>query len=88
MRAAPVCLALVALLVGTAEASPRRSPLDRTLTRARAGGELDEVLAGVAAARQAGRTPVVVIDIDDTILRWRKVNGEKVSATPMPGAAG
>jgi hypothetical protein len=88
MRAAPVCLALVALLVGTAEASPRRSPLDRTLTRARAGGELDEVLAGVQAARQAGRTPVVVIDIDDTILRWRKVNGEKVSATPMPGAAG
>jgi hypothetical protein len=38
-------------------------------------------------ARQAGRTPVVVIDIDDTILKWKKVDGQKVSASPMPGAA-
>jgi ribonucleotide monophosphatase NagD (HAD superfamily) len=46
------------------------------------------VLDGVRAARAAGRTPVVVVDIDDTILRWKKVNGQKVSASPMPGAAG
>ncbi len=88
MRAAPACLALVALLAGAAAEAAPRSPLDRTLPEVRAGGELDDVLAEVQSARRAGQTPVVVIDIDDTILRWRKVNGEKVSATPMPGAAG
>lgn len=90
MRAAPACLALLATLVAgaaAAQAAPR-SPLDRTLPEVRADGELDGVLADVKAARAAGRTPVVVFDIDDTILRWRKVGGEKVSATPMPGAAG
>lgn len=86
MRLAPVCALALALAGATAHAAPR-SPLDRTLPDARAGGELDDVLAGVGAARKAGKTPMVVVDIDDTILRWRKVNGEKVSASPMAGAA-
>ena len=90
MRAAPACLALVTalLLAGAGAQAAPRSPLDRTLPEARADGALDAVLAEVKGAREAGRTPVVVVDIDDTILRWRKVGGEKVSATPMPGAAG
>jgi hypothetical protein len=90
MRVAPARLALlVALAAGAAaaQAAPG-SPLDRTLPEVRADGELDGVLADVKAARAAGRTPVVVVDIDDTILRWRKQGGEKVSASPMPGAAG
>lgn len=87
MRVALVCAVLLALAGTSALAAPR-SPLDRTLPSARAGSELDDVLAEVHAAREAGQTPVVVVDIDDTILRWKKVNGEKVSASPMPGAAG
>ncbi len=87
MRVLVLGAVALALAGSGAHAAPR-SPLDRTLPATRAGGELDDVLAGVHAARAAGRTPVVVIDIDDTILRWKKVNGEKVSASPMPGAAG
>jgi len=86
MRLATAWVLAVVLAGATAQAAPR-SPLDRTLPSARAGGELHDVLAEVHAARAAGKTPVVVVDIDDTILRWRKVNGEKVSASPMPGAA-
>jgi len=86
MRLGIACLVALVLAGATAQAAPR-SPLDRTLSSTRAGGELDDVLDQVRAARQAGRTPVVVVDIDDTILRWKKVGGEKVSASPMPGAA-
>ena len=86
MRLATACLLAVVLAGASAEAAPR-SPLDRALPAVRAGGELHDVLAAVRAARAAGKTPVVVVDIDDTILRWHKVNGEKVSASPMPGAA-
>ncbi len=86
MRIALTCAVALALATTGAQAAPR-SPLDRTLPSTRAGGELDDVLDQVRAARAEGRTPVVVVDIDDTILRWKKVNGEKVSASPMPGAA-
>lgn len=86
MRVAVVCLALLAA-GAVAQAAPR-SPLDRALPATRAGGELEDVLDAVRSARAAGQTPVVVVDIDDTILFWKKVDGQKVSASPMPGAAG
>jgi hypothetical protein len=87
MRLALICGVALALAATGAQAEPV-SPLERTLTATRAGGELDDVLDQVRAERARGRTPVVVVDVDDTILRWKKVGGEKVSASPMPGAAG
>ena len=71
-----------------AEKDHRGSVLDRVLDRLMAGRHLDALIHGVSQAASAGEKPVVVFDIDDTLVKWKKVNGVKVEEwTPMPGSA-
>ena len=83
-----VAAALLSLAGAAAEARPPSgaSSLDRRLPMADGVRELRQVIEEVRAARRAGGRPVVVFDIDDTLVHWRKVDGVKVSSSPMPGA--
>lgn len=60
--------------------------LEQTLPRSDQARELDGVVREVKRAAGAGEHPVVVFDIDDTLIRWKKVGDQKVSFTEMPGA--
>ena len=86
MRRALAVLLPLFLLAAEAEAG-RPSPLATVLDRARAARELDAVLDQVRATVRQGKTPVIVFDIDDTLIKWEKKGGVKTTSwTPMPGA--
>lgn len=71
-----------------AERNHRGSVLDRALDRLVAGRHLDSILRDVERSARAGQRPVVVFDIDDTLVKWKKVNGKKIDEwSPMPGGA-
>jgi|SRR5690349_11280624 len=71
-----------------AEQNHHGSVLDRVLDRLMAARHLDAVIHQVEKAARAGDRPVVVFDIDDTLIKWKKVNGRKVDEwTAMPGSA-
>ena len=73
-------------LEGVARGQELSAALEQTLPRTDQGRELDDVVREVKSAAAAGQRPVVVFDIDDTLIRWRKLGGQKVSYTEMPGA--
>ena len=83
-----VVAAALLSLAAAAEARPPSgaSSLDRPLPLADGVRELRQVIEDVRAAKRAGGRPVVVFDIDDTLVHWKKVDGVKVSSSPMPGA--
>jgi hypothetical protein len=72
------------LTLGAPGAEARRVPaLERSVSPVRQQAELERILADVRAEAAAGRTPVVIFDIDDTIL-YTDRNG--LTGRPVPGA--
>ncbi len=70
-----------------AEKNHRGVALDRVLDRLLAARHLDALVHEVEKLAGAGGRPVVVFDIDDTLVKWKKVDGRKVDEwTPMPGS--
>lgn len=78
---------LAATAVCAAHSVSAAGPLDRIMSAGSAQRELGQVLDSVRAATKAGRKPVVIFDIDDTVIRWHKKDGVKTHYSPMPGAA-
>jgi hypothetical protein len=75
-------LAMSSLLVAPIARSDKGGALDRSLSRQETAQRLNRIIGEVRTLAQRGARPVVVFDIDDTLVRDSRSCGKK----PMHGA--